>query len=380
MSASPRENKNFVIRIIKANNHVISSSSKKSKTTTKARSSSPNYNSRRTISPKSPLSPLKITANSNFPEVFKNIIKKSHINLINEIAKMAPNELILDEIKSLLKAVLHKVNEKKSISETLDELIHNVRLTSSQQFLAYVSLECAKILYRFNDFSESMKFLKITRSSLYYAKFETLNKYRTYKYLSLCLINMRQYEKARKYALKLLKLSLIFQNLKYESYAYDLLGKIYFYLSNISKAQKYHEKMLNCRKTPEIQNIGFLLKNKYLEKINQKKKEPPLTSDEEEDLELLDDFHNNPKKSIAKHFFSHLSNERGVPKENLQDLKENHGENMNKGLKKAVVRILEQCDKKKRQKKLKEFQAGGIKYARLKIHKLLVIINQTYNK
>lgn len=377
MSASPRENRNFVIRIIKANNQLTSPSTK-SKATTKTKSFSPNCNSRRTFSPKSPISPLKITTNTKFADNFKNIIKKNHTNLIKEITKFAPNELILDEIKALLKMALHKINEKKSISDTLDELIHNVKLTKSQQFLAYVSLECGKILYRFNDFVESMKYLKITRSSLYYARFETLNKYRMYKYLSLCLISMKQYEKARKYALKLLKLALIFQNIKYESYSYDLLGKIYFYLSNISKAQNYHEKMLNCRKTPEIQNIGFLLKNKYLEKINQKKKEPPLTSDEEEDLELLDDFQNNPEKSVKKNFFSHLSNERGVPKENLQDLRD-QGENINKGLKKALVRILEQCDKKKRQKKLKEFHAGGIKYARLKIHKLLMIINQTYS-
>lgn len=347
----------------------------------KTRSLSPNpviSNKKRSLSPNTP---NEKKSQVLFDNIVKKSIKKQHIIIINELLKKSESfaSLLsnLEGIKAGIKICFSKINEKKDFVEFFEIFLHKIKNLKSPKFLAMSSLICGKILYRFNNYQESLKFLKIARSALY-SLLEVSYKYRIYKYISLCFVKMKCYDQARKYALKLLKLSLIFQNIKYESYAYDLLGKIYFYISELEMAHIYHEKMLNCSKVSEMRNIGALLKNKYFEKQSLRKKEPPMTSSEEEDFDLLDNF--NHKKSFGlkhnqKAIFSHLSNERGDPKENLNEFTGD----MKKSLKKIVLKILEQSDAKKRTKKLKEFYARSVKYAKEKLIILLNIINQTPN-
>jgi len=355
----------------------------------KSESKSP-FNSVSTKTQRKSISPPRISSLSpatskriTFAETLKNFIKKKHLLIISEITRSGSTPLSLEKTKALVKSLIIKISEKKRISESFETLIENLKALKTPRFSAYVCLILAKILYKFNDFLESIRFLHIERSIIC-GFIEISYKSRMYKYMSLCLISLKSYEKARKYALKLLKLALIFQNQNLESYANDLLGKIYFYLNDLKKATEYHEKMLTCHKTQEIRNIGRLLKAKYLEKKNYKNKEASLTSSEEENLDLLDNFQNNRGRQLntgfTKSFYSHLSNDRGDPKENLQDYAGGNDLEKLKGLKKSVMKILDLVENKKKSTNLKEFYARNANYAKEKLVGLLMIISFALGK
>jgi len=310
-----------------------------------------------------------------------SIIKKKHKFLINELTKAFPSQNALEIIRNYLKTSIFKIFERQRVSETFAALFQAIKDCKSLHFLAYACLVLGKILYRFNDFLESLRFLRMSRLTISSIS-DVSYKYRMYKYMSLCLIGLKSYEKAHKYAVKLLKLALIFQSQDLESYAYDLLGKIYFYISDFKTAAEYHEKMLHCQKTQELLNIGHLLKAKFIEKNRNFKKDPSLTSCEEEDLDLLDNFHHkkdrgrqNERGVLQKGLFSHMSNERGDPKANLQEIKKEEEIEKRKIGKLSTLQVLEIGEIAKKKKKLKEFFIKTTKYAKGKLGLLLMIVN-----
>ena len=141
--------------------------------------------------------------------------------------------------------------------------------------------------------------------------------------------------------------------------------------------------MLKCHSTIELTNIGRLLKAKYLEKGPGTNKDPPMSSCEEEDLDLLDNYQQKKlergrmieKGWLQKGLFSHLSNERGDPKENLLELKEEVLEERNVGKNIRGIQNLEYAGWSKRKKKLKESFVIAVKYAKSKLSFLLGVLN-----
>ena len=257
--------------------------------------------------------------------------------------------------------------ERKRFSEIFESALAATKDLKSQHFHVFLCLCFGKILYRFNDFPESLRFLRIAQLAIT-GSMDPGPKAQTYKYMSLCQMALRSYDKAHKYAVKLLKIALIFQLEDVQAFSYDLLGKVYFYLGDIQSAEAYHEKMLNCRKTQEIRNIGVLLKAKFLEKLQNPQRDPPLSSCEEEDLDLLDNLAARKQErgrqlgrdGFQKGFYSHLSKERGDPKESLQAANK-AGSQENQGLwrRKSPLREVEQLEAAKKRKKMKEFFYPG---------------------
>ena len=306
---------------------------------------------------------------------------KSRI-LTTELTNNPPSAASLDQTKNLIRTAIARIMERQRVGETFDALAGSIKDWKTPKFQTLMLLVLGKILCKLNDYLGGLKFLRLSRIPLHFLTEPDL-RFRMYKQISLCLIRLKDYEKAHKYAVKLLKLALVFQNQNREAYAYDLLGKVYFYLSDFKTAAEYHEKMLKCHRTTELLNIGRLLKAKYMEKGPGTNKDPPMSSCEEEDLDLLDNYQQKNMERgrmiergwLPKGFFSHLSNERGDPKENLLELRGDLSEERSMRKKNRGVENLEFAQQSKRRKKLKESLVIAVKYAKLKLSFLLGVLN-----
>ena len=287
----PRTNKTFQIRIIKGNSPSLRDDHFKPKL--QAKSLSPR--------PKSPHLLPKINQNcSHFEELLRSSLKKKHFIIISELSKSIPPPISLNIIINQIKLIIIKILEKSRISETIETLLMNIKTLKAPRLMVYGTLILAKILYKFNDFVECQRFLQMIRFTIASLP-EFTYKAKRYKYMSLSLMAQKEFFKARKYSLKLLKIALIFNKENIEGYAYDMLGKIYFYMKDLKKATEYHEKMLNCKKTPEIINICTLLRSKFQEKHCMIDQNTELFDKDEEKAH----FHNKLNDNRTNNFNTH---------------------------------------------------------------------------
>ena len=154
--------------------------------------------------------------------------------LINELKTCPPTPLSMDQAKNIIKIAIAKIMERQRITESFEGLVGIVKDWKAHRFQTLTFLAMGKILRKLNDCAGGLRFLRLSRVPLHFLSEPDL-RFRMYKQMTLCLIMLKDYEKAHKYAVKLLKLALVFQNQDREAYAYDLLGKVYFFKFEVFK-------------------------------------------------------------------------------------------------------------------------------------------------
>lgn len=158
----------------------------------------------RSLSPPKNSPPPKHTSNHPPPN------SKSRL-LTTELTNNPPSPASLDQSKNLIRTAIARIIERQRVGEIFDALAVTVKDWKTPKFQTLMLLALGKILCKLNDYIGGLRFLRLSRIPLHFL-IEPDFRFRMYKQISLCLIRLKDYEKAHKYAVKLLKLALVFQN------------------------------------------------------------------------------------------------------------------------------------------------------------------------
>jgi hypothetical protein len=99
----------------------------------------------------------------------------------------------------------------------------------------FISITLSKIYLDLRNPIKCISLLKYSKRLSDFCKNFTYKR-KCYKWLSFAFLMIRKYEKAQSFIYKYMQLSWITENVKNEILSYDLLGLVFFYLGEISKA------------------------------------------------------------------------------------------------------------------------------------------------
>ncbi|CAD8109787.1 unnamed protein product [Paramecium sonneborni] len=147
-------------------------------------------------------------------------------------------EILIKKIQNLLQYKQNREKSEQEMREIMQECFKQKNLCI-QQRLCYIFGKMEQLF--FNPLSGAIYFKlckRLSDNEIYFR-----NKMKAYRGLGECLLRVRP-KLSQLYFTKYLMSAWKLNEKNHELYAYDLLGKYYFYVGQIEKAKQFHEKMI----------------------------------------------------------------------------------------------------------------------------------------
>ncbi|CAD8104387.1 unnamed protein product [Paramecium sonneborni] len=147
-------------------------------------------------------------------------------------------EILIKKIQNLLQYKQNREKSEQEMKEIMQECFKQKNLCI-QQRLCYIFGKMEQLF--FNPLFGAIYFKlckRLSDSEIHYR-----NKMKAYRGLGECLLRVRP-KLSQLYFTKYLMSAWKLNEKNHELYAYDLLGKYYFYVGQIEKAKQFHEKMI----------------------------------------------------------------------------------------------------------------------------------------
>lgn len=200
---------------------------------------------------------------------------------INEEKKIRPglkNEILIQEFYSdnpiyhiyempdLINQAMMQYKNYDIFFESLTHIAEKAFETKDRELYLYICKLTGKLNILYGEY---MRSLVIYKQCLHDCeKYDLLRiKMSIYKRIGRLYITMQDFDKAKNNFLKMLHLALILKSKNYEILAYDYLGIIYYYKSDMKKAIYFHNRMLKG----QLEGDHSLLREVAFTKLNTKK-------------------------------------------------------------------------------------------------------------
>ncbi|CAD8190450.1 unnamed protein product [Paramecium octaurelia] len=147
-------------------------------------------------------------------------------------------EVLIKKIQNLLQYKQNREKSEQEMKEIMQECFKQKNLCIQQRF-CYIFGKMEQLF--FNPLSGAIYYKlckRLSDNEIYYR-----NKMKAYRGLGECLLRVRP-KLSQLYFTKYLMSAWKLNEKNHELYAYDLLGKYYFYVGQIEKAKQFHEKMI----------------------------------------------------------------------------------------------------------------------------------------
>ncbi|CAK89932.1 unnamed protein product (macronuclear) [Paramecium tetraurelia] len=147
-------------------------------------------------------------------------------------------DVLIKKIQNLLQYKQNREKSEQEMKEIMQECFKQKNLCIQQRF-CYIFGKMEQLF--FNPLSGAIYFKlckRLSDNEIFYR-----NKMKAYRGLGECLLRVRP-KLSQLYFTKYLMSAWKLNEKNHELYAYDLLGKYYFYVGQIEKAKLFHEKMI----------------------------------------------------------------------------------------------------------------------------------------
>ncbi|CAD8090536.1 unnamed protein product [Paramecium primaurelia] len=147
-------------------------------------------------------------------------------------------EILIKKLQNLLQYKQNREKSEQEMKEIMQECFKQKNLCIQQRF-CYIFGKMEQLF--FNPLSGAIYYKlckRLSDNEIYYR-----NKMKAYRGLGECLLRVRP-KLSQLYFTKYLMSAWKLNEKNHELYAYDLLGKYYFYVGQIEKAKQFHDKMI----------------------------------------------------------------------------------------------------------------------------------------
>jgi len=162
-------------------------------------------------------------------------------SMINELLDICEQALMMRKSKSKLDQAMKMLVDVSQKSENLELNMH----------CSYIH---GKIYMARSDFFEAISHFRQFKD-ICVAHNTLRNQLRAYKCLGKSCQNLKKYQAAMRYYVKLLQTAWCANSSKHELLAYDMIGLQHFYMGRLELAQYYHNKMTACKLEPDNSNL-----------------------------------------------------------------------------------------------------------------------------
>lgn len=153
------------------------------------------------------------------------------------------NREIILKIISIINPIGQKSKDRNILKQMFDEILG---LNQNSRFL-HLNMVVLVFFGRISEiFKDFIKSVFLYKQAKYLATNSKQYKFliKCYKGLGRCFQNLKKYETAKHYFIKVLQISWLIMDRKNELYAYDSIGLQYYYLGMMEDAQFFHSKMV----------------------------------------------------------------------------------------------------------------------------------------
>ena len=170
------------------------------------------------------------------------------------------------EILQAIQMTMQNRKNKPEIEKNLEIIVEAALKTRNNEYYVSALKAQAKILFIYNNIYQAIGVFKSIKNQADMNNSFT-TKLKAYKYLGLCFMKIKNYNKAIFYNIKLLQAAWLCNSKRYELSAYDQIGIAYYYLGNLEKANYYHERMVSGALEPSDSKLRQLGVTKLLNKM-----------------------------------------------------------------------------------------------------------------
>ena len=171
-------------------------------------------------------------------------------------------------ILGAIQSALGNVANKKLLDKDLEAAADVGMLSRNNEVYKAILKLQGKIMLKFSDIFKALGVFKTLKSFADHRK-DYFAKMIAYKYLGRTFQHVGNHHMAVFYYIKLLQMSWVCNQERYELLAYDLIGLQYYYLGDLERAKQFHNKMAEGRiegQNSDLRKSGI---NKILLKMNE---------------------------------------------------------------------------------------------------------------
>lgn len=178
--------------------------------------------------------------------------------------------MIVDCLDNMAGKVHKETFGSQCLKATMAELKSKAAETQHPKLCSYVSFQLGRICYIMRDFRQAKMEFKIASdiSELFFDKIFLM---KCSEWLGKTCSMLKSYMEAIQFFSVMLHLAWSENKKKYENRAYDQIGMQHFYLDNVSKAKKYHHKMVEGEFENADSEMRLLTKDLYQKKEAEKR-------------------------------------------------------------------------------------------------------------
>jgi len=161
---------------------------------------------------------------------------------------------IISELLEICDQALATRKFKNKLDQAMKMLVDTSQKSENLELNMHCSYIHGKIYMARNDYYEAISHFRQFKD-ICMAHNTLRNQIRAYKCLGKSCQNLKKYNAALRYYIKLLQTAWCLGSSKHELLAYDMIGLQHFYMGRLELAQYYHNKMTNCKLEPDNSNL-----------------------------------------------------------------------------------------------------------------------------
>lgn len=191
---------------------------------------------------------------------------ESMIGNMEESGVKNPLQQNFHDILQAIQMIMQNKKNKPEVEKYLEIIVEAALKTRHNELYVSALKTQAKILFIYNNIYKAIGVFKNVKNQADMNNSFTI-KLKAYKYLGLCFMKIKNYQKAIFYNIKMLQAAWLCNSKRYELSAYDQIGIAYYYLGNLEKANYYHERMVSGALEPADSKLRQLGVTKLLNKM-----------------------------------------------------------------------------------------------------------------